>query len=959
MNQRDDREGYEDDPAFFELLGRMVDEYRAGRLVDFQTLETVHASAWIARLREAFAEEIDELRVIEHVGPFAEDWLTGTEPGDDSSENLSASHRLPFERIGEFRLIRRLGGGGMSVVYLAEQESLHRQVALKLIPPARQGLSHAEERFVREAQVVASLDHPNIVKVFATGEERGIPYLAMELLEGCPLDRVLKHLGGKAPERLTGSDLVDAIQVLSGCVTNPPREGALEGLRQLSWMAACLTLARSIGEALNHAHERGVIHRDVKPSNIFLTPDGRVLLVDFGIALVSTVSRLTMTGVPIGSLPYMSPEQIRGETKQIDRRSDIYSLGVTLYEMLTLRMPFWADTTEGIRRLILDSRPTSIRLLNRSISPDAETVCLKAMDPEPNRRYATAAELAQDLGNVLEHRPVLARSPTWLVRGRRWTQRHPTQTVSMVLSFLILVGSVGFGIHERLTSQSIARLSDRNLLNTLSAESESFWPPNEANRDRMDEWLEEARGPLERGRRHASDLEQLRRRALPYDPADRERDTATPNHELAALKLELEGLLRFWETLPKEQIDRERFERTAIEAAIAERESRLRDRHTWRFEDPVDQWLHDGLTELLTEHAGFQVTMERVQAQRALIDQLVDRSRVEAREAWVAAITDIAASPVYRGLRIRPQFGLVPLWKSSHSGLWEFVHLPTGESPQRAPLATDPDRLEVTAATGVVLVLLPGGTFEMGRDPAHDPDASLAEAPQHPVTLDPFFCSKYELTRSQWDRIRPKAARVDGNPQPTDPVGVSWADVETSLRRVGLTLPSEAQWEYSCRAGTSTRFSSGNAAADLVGFANVRDRSYGLRTNSKGYVDPSLVEEETDWDDGHSELARVGSFLPNPFGLHDVHGNVMEWCQDWFISRAYRTLIPRSGDGLREVVRGGNERVLRGGGFRDLLDVARSSSRSHSPPLELPRHRSATHSPLGSLRASSASEEDR
>ncbi|MEQ8764285.1 MAG: bifunctional serine/threonine-protein kinase/formylglycine-generating enzyme family protein [Planctomycetota bacterium] len=932
MNQCDDRAAYEGDPEFFELLGRMVDEYRAGRLVDFQMLETLHPSAWIARLREAFAEEIDELRVIEHADPFPMEWLRSSGQQADSHDR-SRAPSLPFERIGEFRLIRQLGSGGMSVVYVAEQESLHRNVALKLIPPARQGLSHAEERFAREAQVIASLDHPNIVKVFATGEERGIPYIAMELLEGCSLDRVVKHLGGKGPERLTGADLVDTLHVLCGSVPKPPkppRSGMLESLRQQTWMGACLTLARSIGEALDHAHERGVIHRDVKPSNIFVTPEGRVLLVDFGIALVSTVSRLTLTGVPIGSLPYMSPEQIRGETKQIDRRSDIYSLGVTLYEMLTLRMPFWADTTEGIRRLILDSRPTSIRLLNRSISRDAETACLKAMDPEPSRRYPTAAELARDLGNVLEHRPVFAKPPSWLVRGRRWTQRHPTQTVSIVLSFLILVGSVGFGIHERLSSQSIARLSDRNLLRTLSDEAESFWPADEGNRRRMDDWLLRARMPYERLQGHAADLEHMRRSALPYTEADLKRDTATPKHEVAALKLELEGLLRFWETLSEEQRDLEGFERTAIEDAIAEREGRLRDRHTWRFEDPLDQWLHDGLTELLTEHAGFHATMKRVQAQRALIDQLVDRSRVEAREAWVAAIADIAASPVYRGLRIRPQFGLVPLWKSSHSGLWEFVHLPTGESPQRAPLATDADGLEVTAATGVVLVLLPGGTFAMGRDPAHDPEASLAEAPQHPVTLDPFFCSKYELTSSQWDRIRPKSTRIDGNPKPTDPAGVSWIDVDPSLRRVGLMLPTEAQWEYACRAGTTTRFFSGNDEVSLMGAANLLDRSFRLLNSSRKFEDLSAIA--VDWDDGSPGSATVGSFVPNPFGLHDVHGNFLEWCQDWHVSRAYRTVIARPGDGLREVVRGGNDRVARGGSFRALVGVARSSSRSHFSP---------------------------
>ncbi len=244
------------------------------------------------------------------------------------------------ERIGGFRILSRLGGGGMGVVFLAEQEGLGRQVALKLVRPDLLYFPGARERFAREVEAVARLAHPGIVPVFAGGEDNGIPYYAMERVRGASLEEVLASLAGRDPSQLSGADLRRAVEQLVAAREAPRKasrgesrhSGAGELLFAGSWSSACLRIARAVALALQHAHECGVLHRDIKPSNIMLTPDGRVLLLDFGLATAEGSERLTGTGAQLGSLAWMSPEQVRGEHATLDGRTDVYSLGATLYE---------------------------------------------------------------------------------------------------------------------------------------------------------------------------------------------------------------------------------------------------------------------------------------------------------------------------------------------------------------------------------------------------------------------------------------------------------------------------------------------------------------------------------------------------------------------------------------------------------------------------------------------------
>ncbi len=318
---------------------------------------------------------------------------------------LPAEAGLPFETLGEFRLLRRLGEGGMGVVFLAEQGSLGRLVALKVVRPERSGSPEAAARFQREAQSIARLRHPNVVAVHGTGEDRGVRWIAMELVPGRGLDEILRD--GAA------------------------REERLPLPKVLRWIAG-------IARGLDAAHRAGIVHRDVKPSNVRITPEDRALLVDFGLARELGGDRLTRTGEFRGTPIYASPEQISG--REVDARSDVYALGVTLYECVAGRVPFQGETTEAVFHQILNRDPPAPRSLDPSIPRDLEAAILVAIDRDRARRYPSAAAMAEDLEAILEFRPVSARRPGPLLRARRWAKRHPAAAALLGVALLAGIG---------------------------------------------------------------------------------------------------------------------------------------------------------------------------------------------------------------------------------------------------------------------------------------------------------------------------------------------------------------------------------------------------------------------------------------------------------------------------------------------------------------------------------------
>ncbi len=313
--------------------------------------------------------------------------------------------------LGEFQLQREIGRGGMGVVYEAIQVSLGRKVALKILPMVPGADARQLARFQIEAQVAAALHHPHIVPIFAVGCDQGVHYYAMQLIEGRCLAAMLAEQR-KADE--PGS-------------SGPARANARSPDRLSPFAAADLAIQAAL--ALEHAHVLGVLHRDIKPANLLLGADGHLWVTDFGLARMQGTGDLTNSGDLLGTVRYMSPEQATGG-RILDARTDVYSLGATLYELLTGRRAFDGNDSQELIRKITCDEPVPPRKLDPNIPRDLETIVGKAMAKEPERRYATAQDFADDLRRFREDRPILARRPTALGRITRWSRRHRKATAA-------------------------------------------------------------------------------------------------------------------------------------------------------------------------------------------------------------------------------------------------------------------------------------------------------------------------------------------------------------------------------------------------------------------------------------------------------------------------------------------------------------------------------------------------
>jgi serine/threonine protein kinase/tetratricopeptide (TPR) repeat protein len=335
------------------------------------------------------------------------------------------------KRLGDFRILREVGRGGMGVVYEAYQISLGRRVALKVLPFAAVLDSKQVARFKNEAQAAAQLHHPNIVSVYAVGVERGVHYYAMQFIDGQPLDVALAELRRAAgiDTDLPADDAADGEPVGSvptGRLPQATRSSLLtaHSHNRSDYFGTVIRLGIQAAEALHAAHEYGIVHRDIKPSNLILDGEGNLWVTDFGLARCQADSSLTRTGDVVGTARYMSPEQASGQTALVDSRTDVYSLGTTLYELLVLQAAFPGDDGPALLRQIDQQDPRPLRQLEPRIPADLETVVLKAMAKRREERYLTAQDFADDLRRVLEGRPTIARPPTLPERVGKWARRH-------------------------------------------------------------------------------------------------------------------------------------------------------------------------------------------------------------------------------------------------------------------------------------------------------------------------------------------------------------------------------------------------------------------------------------------------------------------------------------------------------------------------------------------------------
>ncbi len=352
----------------------------------------------------------------------------------------------PPHVLGDFQLLRLIGRGGMGLVYEAQQRSLPRRVALKVLPLGGEQAKERIARFRREVEATARLQHPNIVPVYETGQAGGFHYYAMPLLQGRSLHEVLRECR-EDPSSVLFTNREDLVQ----------------------WVQRFI----SVGDALESAHRVGIIHRDIKPSNLFLDVSGRLLVVDFGLTRSTSEEAVTLTGELVGTPRYMSPEQILPGKLELDGRTDVFSVAATLYEVLTLRPAFPGQDRESTFRAILARDPTPLRKLDARVPRDLEVVVLKALEKEPKRRYQTMREFVDDLQRFLDYAPVRARPVGPLGRLRRRARRNPVAAGAVALAVLALAGASASLALEARRSASARREETARLTRAEMAEARS------------------------------------------------------------------------------------------------------------------------------------------------------------------------------------------------------------------------------------------------------------------------------------------------------------------------------------------------------------------------------------------------------------------------------------------------------------------------------------------------------
>lgn len=909
-----------------ELFERALGLARAEReaMLRATCAENAELHSYVAELLNAdaadpgFLEESPTLIADFLVGARTPD-PAGDLPGDATSKENDALRA--GSHIGGYELLREIGRGAMGVVWTARQLALGREVALKWIP-TRTCTPASLERFQREAEAGARIDHPGVVAVHDVGRAGDVAFIAQELVPGA---------------RTLARHIAD--------------------IRRLSELPAghdrcTVELFVQVAEALDAAHARGVVHRDIKPANILLTPEGRPRIVDFGVAWLEGAPGLSLTGQIIGTPAYMSPEQAEGRRRAIDPRSDVFSLGATIYEALVLVRPFEGDRRADVLRRIATEPAPDPRLVRGSLPRDLAAICLKALERQPHRRYGTMAELAADLRAFLRAEPVRARPPGPLRRAAYRIRRHPVLAASIAIVALTTGATALQGWRAASLRDEILRLSDAWRLEVLTAAAEDLGPALPENAQAYDEWLQAAGELQARLDLHRRTLSRLRARAAEWTDEQRARDRATfPDQGLlerrTARREDLQGVMETlrtvatWSEVWSQERERLEDHLARLDGEIAADEAQRDLRRTWTLAATEEQWRHDRLAALIGAlEAFFEPTTglaALVRRRRDFATSLEERTigAPSVRERWHDAIESIADTrqcPAYEGLRIGPQLGLVPIGRDPQSGLWEFGHLLSGPPTRRDP---ESGRLGLRPENGLVLVLIPGGNFWMGsqgsdpdgqnHDPYPEPTYVEREAPVHLVRVRPFFLSKYEMTQGQWERASgtnpsryPVHILAGGHLHTAlHPVeSATWEECVRELGTLDLELPSEEQWEYAARAGTSTPWWAGSGPDELVGAVNIADRS--ARQTFAG----SVVWPE--YDDGYLYHAPVAHYRPNRFGLHSMLGNVEEWCGNPFAPYA----SVGHDAGKRTESRAFEERVGRGGAFASYPVQSRCASRN-------------------------------
>ncbi|MFM1872740.1 MAG: hypothetical protein RL398_2162 [Planctomycetota bacterium] len=774
-----------------------------------------------------------------------------TKAGVTVPEDALPADRPEFPKpLGQYLLTAKIGSGGFGTVYRAEQHgALRRAVAVKVLNP---GMASGEilARFSAEKEALKRTDHPGIARLLDAGETpEGRPYFAMELVEGPTLLRWCR-------DRML-----------------PLRER--------------IELFLMVLDAVQHAHQKAVVHRDLSANNVLVaTPDGRAQpkIIDFGIAKsladpFFAGNAVTLSGTLMGTREYMSPEQAAGRTGEIDTRTDVYSLGVQLYELLCDRLPIPGELLRSAapQRLgeVIDSyvvRPPSTIVGGakaRALRGDLDAIVAKALAKDPNDRYPAVAAMAADLRRHLAHEPVEAAPPSRAARLRKFVRRNRALSAAIaVTATTLLVATIGLAAALRITNDALGKVEEQQ--QELGKKADAGFRLL-ANEERL---------------RDANNAAAL----LP---------PPWPMHRDAYVEWER----RHAQPLVAE-LQKTRDSRRLVEAR--------RPADGRPFVDPADAHLATALLRLERALETFfaEGAAARIRTLRSRQDAIADSAARHAA-AWDATVAAVktsdgkVSSRAYAGLTLKPQPGLVPLGIDPRTRLAEFLDLATHPEVADLPERSADGSLRLADDHGVVFVLVPPGTVRLGAHrnepglPQNDPWAAEDELRGETVRLDAFLIAKTELTVAQWRRLRGET--FDGGAPDLPARAMPWTEAVDALQRFGMLLPTEARWEYACRAGSTTPWSWGespDAAPEFVAAGAMPERT--------------------------------GRRRPNEFGLHDMHGNVAEWCAD--AKRPYGEGRPAFVDGRRPDPATVEERVVRGGAAGDPVESLRSSTRRGLPP---------------------------
>ncbi len=859
----------------------------------------------------------------------------------------------PIERVGPYRIGRPLGRGGQGIVFRAEDTRLGREVAVKILAgwSARADPGMAE-RFHREAEMASRLDHPGICPVWDMDLDHEPPYLVMPLLDGRPLASfIAQSRHDHADAAVDLGDLPSSASNRAGphCV-HPPE------------VDRSLALIESLAHALHAAHEAGVIHRDVKPGNIFVRRDGQPVLLDFGLARTPDElpgRAMTRSGQFPGTLPYMAPEQLSAAAEVcLDRRVDVHALGAVLYECLTLERPFQGRTDHALAEQILHARVPDPRRLRPRLDRDIATVIDMAMAKEPAHRYRTANEFADDLRRIRESRPILARpTPAWR-QLTRWARREPWLATSVAITAFALTATLVVTLHnlrareaalQRVESAQRATAREQRLrqvaldelmLADLRQRLDELWParPDVVTAVHgIDHWLATAEALRARLPDHVQHLAELEATAATRPEAQLDAlqsgQRRTTAERLEEQQQVLEYRLRKYSDSPELTAEARRALQPGIDLL---REELGTPPPSFASDD--DARIHRSLHTITAQGSALDDWITTVRARRELAESIARHTVDAHRAAWAAAAERVLATPAFHGLRLAPHVGLVPLGPDPHSGLEEFAVYETGAIPVRDADGT----FDIQPDTALVMVLVPGGNTAVGawqsaEDAGDstariDPQASEVEGPVHTVRLEPYLIAKHPMTQGQWLRVTGEnpsgnraGQRIGGHEitlaHPVE--SMSWNRAREVLHRLELELPTEAQWEHAARAGTDTPWWTGAEARSIEGAGNIADAYV------QSLASPTTWTCESWMNDGHYVHAPVGIYRANPFGLHDVIGQVYEWCRDTYGNYALREA--RAGDGLHRAIRL-DMRSARGAGYSSPAHAHRASARARFEP---------------------------